>query len=352
MKNNIKRIIPAVALTAAIAATATMAYAEYNPDKISDNTVVTTKTVSESNSVTINDNLISGVTKTFENHLFVPVRAIAEELGFSVEWIADTKTITLTNTPQYITFNINSDGYTFARTAPIKLGYAPVLTEGVTYVPVEFLTEIMHLDVETLNNSITITTDNKSDDITDSEQDPIIGSATVTSVEDGRISVNDEKLGEVVLIISEDTTIKSEDEKELTIEDITEGAQLTIEYNEAMTMSLPPINNPISITVLNASEEEKIDTITMNGTISEIILPEKGQDVSEVQTMVVIKSTDKASDDNEYQELALLLSDDTEITFTGEADTLTVGAEITAEFSPVMTRSIPAQTQCFSITVK
>lgn len=348
MKKNIKRIIPAVALTAAIAATATMAYAEYNPDKAVDNTVVSTKAVTESNSITINDNLIAGVTKTFENHLFVPVRSIAEELGFEVNWIADTKTITLTNTPQYITFNINSDGYTFAKTAPIKLGYAPVLTEGVTYVPVEFLTEIMHLEVETLDNSIAITTE----DISDEEQHPIIGTATVSSVEDGRISVNDEKLGEVVLIVSEDTPITSEDGEELTMEDITEGAQLTIEYNEAMTMSLPPINNPISITVLNTAEEEKIDTITMDGTISEIILPEKGEDVSEVQTKVIIKSTDKASDDNEYQELALLLSDDTEINFTGEADTLTVGAEITAEFSPAMTRSIPTQTQCFSITVK
>lgn len=77
------------------------------------------------------------------NTVMVPLRAVAEALGYNVTWDDETQTIMLNN---IITLSIGKDYYTYARTAPIKLGVAPVLVQGRTYVPLKFFTDIMRIE--------------------------------------------------------------------------------------------------------------------------------------------------------------------------------------------------------------
>jgi len=72
--------------------------------------------------------------------MMVPVRALAEALGHELTWEADSKTIRI---GRAISLQVGQDNYIFARMAPIQLGTAPALVDGLTYVPVSFFTEVI-----------------------------------------------------------------------------------------------------------------------------------------------------------------------------------------------------------------
>ena len=71
--------------------------------------------------------------------VMVPLRAIAQALGFDVKWDNGTKTVNLGNT---ISLKIGINYYTYARMAPIELSAAPELVNGITYVPLSFFKEV------------------------------------------------------------------------------------------------------------------------------------------------------------------------------------------------------------------
>ena len=71
--------------------------------------------------------------------IMVPVRAIAEALGFTVHWDEAARMVVLNN---FITFEPGKDYYTYARMAPFTLGAAPELKDGRTYVPLKLFTEV------------------------------------------------------------------------------------------------------------------------------------------------------------------------------------------------------------------
>lgn len=69
----------------------------------------------------------------------VPLRVVAEALGFVVQWEDATQSIMLNNS---ISLTIGRDYYTYAKMAPITLGAAPEITNGLTYVPLKFFKEV------------------------------------------------------------------------------------------------------------------------------------------------------------------------------------------------------------------
>lgn len=254
----------------------------------------------------------------------VCVREAAEALGFKVEWIAESKTITLTKGAVYITFTIGEDGYTFARTAPMPLGAAPEIKNDKTYVPVELFTELMQLTASTDENGINIITVNE-----------LTGNATVTDISSGTITVKDKEIGEVVLHISKNTKITDADGNAVKAEDITKGSELEVVYGDAMTQSLPPQNNPKSIVVItkaedNAEDNAIMDTLSITGSVTAI---ENG--------MIIVES-----DEDSNNTVALKITDNT----NGNTD-VKEGDKVTAAYSPIMTRSIPPQSECFEINL-
>jgi len=84
----------------------------------------------------------------------VPLRPVAEALGLEVVWEGKLESIRVGLAS---TLKIDQDDYTFAKMAPIKLGMAPELVEGVTFVPLGFFTEVLQMDqAEELEGQIII----------------------------------------------------------------------------------------------------------------------------------------------------------------------------------------------------
>ncbi len=74
--------------------------------------------------------------------LMVPLRAIAENLGFTVEWDGATKSIMLNG--GIYSLKIGENAYGKGKMMPQQLKAAPVIKDDdLTYVPVEYFTELL-----------------------------------------------------------------------------------------------------------------------------------------------------------------------------------------------------------------
>ncbi|MCR2805495.1 copper amine oxidase N-terminal domain-containing protein [Paenibacillus soyae] len=78
-----------------------------------------------------------------EGTVMVPLRAIAEALGYELTWEAETRTVRV---GPVISLQIGEDYYVYAKMAPIELGTAPVLSDGVTYVPISFFKQVIRAE--------------------------------------------------------------------------------------------------------------------------------------------------------------------------------------------------------------
>jgi hypothetical protein len=88
--------------------------------------------------------------------VMVPLRAIAEALGYQVTWFHETRSVRLDILDEdgapyigrAVALAIGKDSYEFvyARIAPITLGAAPELTNGTTFVPLQFFRIILGLN--------------------------------------------------------------------------------------------------------------------------------------------------------------------------------------------------------------
>lgn len=82
-----------------------------------------------------------------EGIVMIPLRQIAEALGYKVTWNNEARSVELTRGPQWSLVKIGEDNYNFARML-VKLDTAPVIRESTTFVPIDFLDEIFRVDVE------------------------------------------------------------------------------------------------------------------------------------------------------------------------------------------------------------
>ena len=134
--------------------------AQTNPDKI---VVLFEKTVEPTNeekpmlsgnvasmNIVVNNKTIEAPSAyTNKNGTFmVPLRAIAENLKFDVNWEGKTKTVML---GKGICLTIGKDNYIYMKTAPIQLGTAPEVIDGKTFVPLSFFKDV--LGMKTVNVS-------------------------------------------------------------------------------------------------------------------------------------------------------------------------------------------------------
>ena len=234
-------------------------------------------TASVAKNITVNGDKITATAITQDGKTLLPVRAVATALGLNVEWNAEQKSVVLEDLPLYVTFRTGVDGYTFAKTAPMPLGQAPIIIDSVTYVPVELFSDILAYTVDDTDNGTVIfdeteessteestetttvtedsketTTSAKSDETATEETTEADAKATgkVVKIGDKEILFNDEVMGEVRLCPNDDTKITDKDGNEIKITDIKVDNEIEVEYSDVMTDSLPPLNNPISIKVV------------------------------------------------------------------------------------------------------
>ncbi|WCF11709.1 copper amine oxidase N-terminal domain-containing protein (plasmid) [Paenibacillus thiaminolyticus] len=79
-----------------------------------------------------------------EGILMLPLRVVAESLGFDVTWGAvGHQTVELSRGAQYIQFKIGENNYFYGKMAPIELLTAPELIDGSTFVPIDFISILL-----------------------------------------------------------------------------------------------------------------------------------------------------------------------------------------------------------------
>ena len=102
--------------------------------------------------VIVNGKKLEGV-KPFKNDdgiIMVPVRAVSEALEYNVGWNPESQKVTV---GELLSFEIGKDNYTMDDTTGIQLNAAPVLKDGLTYVPLSFLTEFLNASQAQISNS-------------------------------------------------------------------------------------------------------------------------------------------------------------------------------------------------------
>lgn len=88
----------------------------------------------------VDANVIDGV-------LMLPLKAVAESLGYKVTWNGETRTVELLQGPRWTSVKIGENSYFKSKMAPQPLSAAPVIVSGRTMVPAEFFVEMLGHDL-------------------------------------------------------------------------------------------------------------------------------------------------------------------------------------------------------------
>jgi len=160
----------------------------------------------------------------------IQLRPILENAGYKIKWNKDNKSIEIMKNSFWTSINIGSNNYFRNKMAPWELSCAPVIIENKSYVPIEFLSDIIGLSIQIKDRNIYLAEDELStqegfiQEISKNKDDKI---------ESITISNNKESKGiedQTILLVSEDTIIQGSIEKGQRIKAITKMI---------MTMSLP-----------------------------------------------------------------------------------------------------------------
>ena len=90
--------------------------------------------------IVMNGKIIKASAPYYRNGVvMVPLRAVAEALGFNVAWNDELQSVNLSVA---INLWIGKDHFVVGRMAPVKLDVAPELTDGHIYVPFTFFREV------------------------------------------------------------------------------------------------------------------------------------------------------------------------------------------------------------------
>lgn len=170
------------------------------------------------------------VPQVIDGKVMVPLRAVAEAIGFEVTWNNETKMVEMVKGAQWTSIKIGENSYFRNRMAPWPLSAAPVIVQDRTFVPVEFVTEILGYGMEHREGTIKIY---------DEPFTTLTGYVYDIEELDGYTKVavaprmgDDVEIWETtVLIVSEDTIINREP---YVVGDMINGVHLPM-----MTMSIP-----------------------------------------------------------------------------------------------------------------
>ena len=271
MKKNIKKFIPTILAITMLSSTGVFA----NGNLISPNPMETKKEEMQKDN---SKKMLVVKLMEKDSQKFFPAREVFEKLGFEIEYEPVNKMVTATKLPLYITFSSKEDAYTFSKMAPQKLGHAPIVIDGKTYVPITLLTEIMGMEdisVEDLTLKIMLENDEEM-------EMPELKQTIITDIDkDAKtITVEDYEKGEVVLNIKNLKIDYTTEDKELMI-----GQAVEVVYGDEMMASEPPMNNPKSLKVVTKYNIVKVLNMETDENGNKMILVED-KDLGEVLLLV------------------------------------------------------------------
>ncbi|KQL43525.1 serine protease [Brevibacillus choshinensis] len=263
--------------------------------------------------------------------VLVPLRDVAESLGFQVKWNAELKAAEVNKGAIFSYAKVGEDRYPFAKMYK-TLGAEPRLLNGNTYVPVAFVDEILQAEVNVTDDAVTVV---------DEESDAApVRTGTITTIhksEDGKVSfqLNGYETG-IILHVNEDTKITTADGKELKPQDLKLGMEVEATHQKMMAMSMPPQSGAVSIVV-----KSSLETPEVVGTAGNVVSIEKDQ---EGTCKMLVEG--QGLTENAPEKVALIINKDTKIVSAKDNKTLTpedlkADMKVFAYYGPKLTRSLP-----------
>ena len=90
-----------------------------------------------------------------DGNYMLPLREVAEKLGYEIKWNGKDRSIELTQGPVWSTMKIGDKNYGFAKML-VSLDQAPVLNGANTYVPANYFDEVLQLNVAIVDGVLNI----------------------------------------------------------------------------------------------------------------------------------------------------------------------------------------------------
>ncbi|WP_246314519.1 copper amine oxidase N-terminal domain-containing protein [Paenibacillus foliorum] len=273
----------------------------------------------------------------------LPLRAVAEKLGYTLTWNQETLSVDLNKGPLFTTVKTGEDRYGINKMIT-TLGTAPDLSDNKMYVPASFVSKVLNESVTVQGNSVSITS------VTLTEQQKKVqatGVITAIRTEGKYSSVQIQGIGTegLVLNVGDETLYQMLDGTKLSLSDLHVGLTVVAEHSLAATLSLPPQTPTSKITVLDPARQA--DLLGTAGQIEEVRSSEDGK------TSILIKGT-KLSDSSQ-SEIVLQLTDETSIINKNgesvEKAQLVKGAQVVGFYGPAMTRSLPPMGKAWKVVV-
>lgn len=271
----------------------------------------------------------------------LPLREVAESLGFEVTWNAQLKAAEVRKGT--IAGQVKLGGGQQPSTLSAQtVEPTPRLVDGSTYVPVSFVEEILQADDTVTADSISVT---EETDIAP----PVTGTVTkIMKQDNGRISflLNGYETG-IILHISKDTKITSADGKELKAEDLKLGMKVEATHPTFMALSMPPQAGAITIVV-----QESLKVQDVLGTAGKVVSVER---IEGGFHKILVEG--EALSEGAPEKVVLVLDENTEIVNARDqqpmkADELKPEMKVYAFYGPALTRSLPPQGVAQKIVVE
>lgn len=270
-------------------------------------------------SVLVNGNKIEQTAIQNQQTVLVPLRTVAESLGFQVAWNPQTKAAEVKKGEISGQVALDQDQNT--------------LYNGTTYVPVAFVESILQAEVNVTEDTVKVEEEKEA-------APPVTGNVTkVTKNEKGNYSIllNGYETG-IILHLNEDTKITSADGKELKPEDLKMGMEVEATHAKFMAMSMPPQTGAFSIVVKSSLESPDV-----LGTGGRLVSVEKGQDGA-----YRVNVEGEALSEGSQEQVVLLITEETVIVNARDQkamkpEDLKPEMRVYAFYGPKLTRSLPPQ---------
>ncbi|GIO09242.1 hypothetical protein J31TS6_52700 [Brevibacillus reuszeri] len=263
--------------------------------------------------------------------VLVPLRPVAESLGFKVAWNEQVKAAEVQKGAISSYAKAGEDRYPFAKMYK-TLGAEPRLLNGSTYVPVAFVDEILQAEVNVSDSAVTVVDE-------EAEKAPV-RTGTITNInktENGKMSILiDGYQTGIVLHLDEKTKITDAAGKELKAEDLKLGMEIEATHQKYMAMSMPPQTGAITIVVKDSLEAQEVV-----GTAGKVVSVEKDQEGT-YKMLVEGRGLTATSP----EKVALIINKDTVIVSARDnkvmkPEELKADMQVYTFYGPKLTRSLP-----------
>lgn len=277
----------------------------------------------------------NGYKTSADKEPMLALRSLTEALGYELEWNKEDKSAELTQGNLWTRVVTGQDQYSVNKML-LTLGTAPEITNGTLYVPASFAEKVLHAQVTTTGNAVTIVSEEAVKNITER--------GVITRIHKDNsyssVQIGGAGLEGIVLNLNDDTVFKSAEGKEISLDDLTLGMNVEAVHSAITTRSLPPQTPTYQITVLDvAGSEAETPPLEVLGTAGKV---ERVQTTADT-TQIEISGTRLTETAPEH--VILNITDATQLVdHEGnpvELTELTEGAKVIGFYSPTLTRSLP-----------